>query len=474
MTYPIQVRLRDLERTHNDYELYRDAWQTLDDFRQGPAIVAAKAAHYLPRRPGEPAEAYNHRLSKFVYTPVVATAIREFVSELVSAPLYLEGTQGPWWTKWLTRIDGYRMDLTRFVTEVFSHLLFFGRVYVSIDTPRGPGRSLAESSDPYILIYPATQVINWGEGWYLSRQVAWRTEPLEEPKQVLQFTYWCRDGIRRYEWTKGAYAQLVAEVPTSECRMVCLQVPGYLWAGNNLYLKQLEHLWIESAWVESGSVAGIVQRIFTPQAPVALDDPRVLYQAPELPKFDSQHILVGQDYRVVESTGAALGSLQSQLDTIERQVRHLVSMGYARDAQATSGLSKEYDRSIQEYTMRDYGLQVVQLVQAVFQVVARSAGMPDDISCQGLDSYSLDNLGSMVDITGKLIPFADGLPQTTQKVWVSKLSRLMTGTLSRQDEQQLAQELEDIYQAKGDVSPDTNGRGNLAGDPSPDDRDDDQ
>ncbi len=199
-------------------------------------------------------------------------------------------------------------------------------------------------------------------------------------------------------------------------------------------------------------MAGTIQRIFTPTPPVASNDPSVVYDEPDYGnlKADNQHILIGNGFQFVESSGSAIASLTSQLDKIELQIRAIVSMTDSTvnsSAKEQSGASKAIDREPLEDTMKAYGVKIASLYQDILQMVARAANIDTDISVSGLDSYSSNTLSEMLDQCAKLPDIYKALPPTALKLWFGKLANLLAGSRSAELENSINSELDKLWAA---------------------------
>lgn len=482
MGLPSAVRVEKLEVYHEDYHYYKNTWDTISDLREGATAIVKKAAHYLPPRPGEQSDIYALRLQKISYTPVMATAIREFTAKLSSSPVYLSGTnEDDFWEAFRDATDGKNKDEVELLTQIFSCLLYFGRVYVAVDRPKLglQPRSAFEDAElpnqPYAAVYEPLNVINWGENWYISRQIVTANKPLEEPVKLGRWTVWTDEVIAVYEapirldkdqstvveikvdghWRSinDPRALVPGELTLHElgqCPMVSLTLPHEMWTGNNVYLKQLQHFRIESSWTDAGIMAGTIQRVFTPLPPPPADDPRVVFEEPDYSQIqaDNAHVLVGADFKFQESSGSAIASLTSQLETIERQIKALVSMSFSsvsKGAVEQSGASKEVDMALLQDSMRAYGTKVAQLYQDVLRLVALSSSKSDEIAVSGLDEYGVNTLSDMLDNAEKLEPIAQNIPPTALKLWYGKLANLLAGSRSAEMDQAIAKELEEIF-----------------------------
>jgi hypothetical protein len=415
----------------------------------------------------------------------MSNAIREFVSKLAGSPLFISGDNDDFWQLWRSQTDGANCSESELVTKLFSSLLYFKKAYVGVDRPRlgVVPRSLAETeklpNNPYAICYEPLDVPHWGDGWVLTRQLRWVSEPLQEVKQVCRWTFWTTEEIVAYEATVRPLGSewdtlgLIGEVLTPEgwfyfdspraivplvartthglgrCPLVAAELPSELWTAGNVYLKQLQHTRIESSWTEAGAIAGTIQRIYTPSPPPPMDDPRFTYEAPdysELAKANNAHILIGAGFDFKESTGQAIGALTSQLATIESQIKDLVSMRFASvstGALEQSGKSKQVDMSLLEDAMQAYGSRVLQMYQDILDTVADMVKLPR-VTSYGLNSYSTDTLDQMLE-QSEIVKTLPQVPQLALKVWYSKLASLMTGTISPDEEEKLQEELDQIF-----------------------------
>lgn len=480
------VKLSLLEQKHNDYDLYFNTWDTIADLKEGAYALLRNPAKYCPKRtPDEDEDIYQMRLKKFSYTPVMSNAVREFVSKLSSAPLHITNADNAFWTSFRDCTNGStvnRKDEQDLLNDLFSHMLYYGRVHVAVDTPQllQIPRSAYELNKanvlPYVTVFDPRHVINWGDDydWFVTKLYYQRSQPLQLPVTVCRWTVWTSTVVQVYEvecrrngwdvlgvkvsdnWLTNrdeAEVQLVTEWyhNLNRCPVSTLVLPSELWTGNNVYLKQLQHTMIESGWSESGSIAGTIQRVFTPTEAPPIDDPRSVYEQPdysqELSKIGNQYVLIGKDYRVVESTGAAIGSLTNQLSVIESQIKDLVSMRFAsinptKGAVEQSGTSKDIDMTMLQDAMKTYGSKVVSLYNDVLMLVANVAGQ-EVPTVSGLDSYSSDTLADMLTQSMELASLP--IPATALKVWFGKLTNLLTGSVSPDDEEVIQEELQELF-----------------------------
>jgi len=491
MQYPDRVKLKDLEISREEYRDYLEVWSTIQDLRLGASHLVKKASVYLPRKPGEEYPVYQNRLDKFVYTPVLNTAIREYVAKLSSAPIAKTGIDpaSTFWASFLNNIDGNGANEKEFLTGVFANLLYFRDVYIVLDRPiLGQLRSRLEDERtkayPLLKTFGPLNVPNWGDGWYQTRQFYSLSVPLQPSRKMARWTFYDDQVIAVYEaevllkpngaiekvftseHPKGvvpskAIIPLVRAVPhgLGKSPVAKLSLPDELWVGNAAYQKALQHIWIENAWTEAGAIAGQVQRVFTPRKPVPSDDPTRLYEDPDYSDtdFGNPYVLVGDGFTFAESSGSAISNLTSQLDLIGQHIRDIVSMGYltastGKSAVTQSGYSKEMDMTLLQDSMAAYGSKVAQLYEDALKMVAAASQTGEKPTVTGLDNYTANTLDGMAATTATMAPFAAKLPKTANKIWHKKMASMMVGTISPEEQALIEEELEDIFAEPLDVA----------------------
>ncbi len=469
-----------LESQHSDYTYLAPTWLTIKDIRAGAIAIHKNIRAYLPKRPGEAEDLYALRMAKASWTPILSTAIRELVVKMVAAPLHIEGIEGPFWEAFKDNTDGIGRDETDLLTELFSNILYYGKVFVAVDRAvlSQQPRSLYEQNQtmvlPKVVIYDPLMVLNWGEDWLISREVSQTARPFEKASTNYTWRLWSPETITTYTakvsivngvlngiykdsnlipiGSPDATATLVSDVAHGFRRIpiLKLELPSELWTGNNCYAKQLQHFAIESSWTDAGMTAGTIQRVFTPTPPFASNDPSVVYDEPDYSglKSDNAHVLIGNGFQFVESSGSAIASLTNQLETIESQIRAIVSMtdsNVTKGALQQSGASKVIDREPLEATMKAYGKKVSSFYQDILQLVADAGNQPNQITVNGLDSYSVNTLDDLLAQSLQLTTILKGLPPTALKLWYGKLANVLAGSRSALLDNQIAIEIDGLW-----------------------------
>jgi hypothetical protein len=474
---PDTATIVQIEQFHALYQAFKPTWELIDIFREGAKAVEENLFRFFPKRPGEDTLTYNLRLSKHSYTPILSKIVRSFVAKLMNAPITLSGIdpEDQFWSAVLNDIDGNGSDQDALLTKVFSSLLYFGKVGIGVDTAEvaAQPRSLAEDPNvpPRVIVYEASNIVQWGTKWYLTKQYNDINEPLQPNRRVVTYTFWMPNETVAYsaEVTTGldglintvlvdgqrydpAKAQMNARRLVHNLGRPTFEVATIepeLCLGMQLYGKQRQHLIIESSWTDAGSIAGTVQRLFTPEKQQVADDPRTIHKdKPDTPDFGNARVLIGDDFRFVEATGGAVGNLTAQLDKIEAQVASVVSLGYEGNQGANqSAAAKEVDQAILNDTMRRYGRAVRSPYQRTLQTIADLSGRRETVQVNGLDTFNVSSLDGMVTLGNNLLPLMDDIPPTALRIWFGKLCDMLAGLPSPDDANAIQDELANRFDA---------------------------
>jgi hypothetical protein len=489
------VLVRDLQIEHPEYTENVPFWRTISDLKDGAIAVSKNLPRYLPKRIDEDEDLYRLRLEKFSYTPVMSDAVSKYSSKLAEAQVHLSipnENDSQFWEQLRDNTAAPELPKrieSHLLSELFGQLLYFAQAWVAVDTPQVPQipRSKYEEQQlgimPYFVVYSPMDVIYWDTEWAITRQFLYKPEPFKASSTLVRWTYWGVNENIVYETrvktktardTQGNLYTTIQKVwvnndwepwdsdraflePTQVIQhnrgvrlITHARIPTEKWVCVQVYLKQIQHLRIESAWTDAGYLSGIVQRVFTPPDPPPVDDPRIQFQQPnyqeELSKTGNPYILIGKSYTFAESEGKALGNLETQLDKIEAQIRYLVNLHFASGATSAleqSGASKTLDMSLLQDAMLYYGQQVLALYNNILRVTARVVGKPEP-TATGLNNYSVDNLEDVVNQSA-IIETLPSVPPTAKKIWYGKMAKLMTGTISPEGEQQIRDELDQIF-----------------------------
>lgn len=486
------LKIKQLQIEHPEYKALSATWRTIGDLKDGVGAIKRNIEKYLPKRPSEDNELYQLRLAKLSYTGILSDSVNKYSSKLAGSPVHLSGGIDPFWEVFrgnnANPKSGIRKE-SNLLKDLFGSLLYFGRTWAAIDrpdlgvNPKSAYEARGLQNNPFVCLYDPLEVIYWADDWAVSRQIYPLVKPFENPKTIARWTYWGLNENIIYESevtlkatkdSEGNHYDCISQVrignewmpwesdaaiiePTKvwnhglNIRLIStLCLPSEQWVCNHVYNKQIQHLRIENAWTDAGYLSGIVQRIFTPPDVPPADDPRVTYDQPdyakELSLAGNQHILIGNGYAFVESTGAALGNLQGQLDKIENQIKELVSLHFASGNTSVlnqSGASKAMDMSLLEDSMKSYGQQVLSLYNSILRVVSKMLGLPE-VTAIGLSSYSTNNTDDLISQLS-IIEDLPYVPSTAKKIAYGKLAQLLTGSASPEDERKIKDELDQLF-----------------------------
>jgi hypothetical protein len=492
------MKITDLNITHPDWDALAPHWRTIRDLKMGAINIEANIKKYLPPRPDEDEELYRLRVAKFSYTPIMTDAVNKYTSKLSGSPVHLSSND-PFWSDFRANNAAPKTPKRKeadLLNQMFKCILYYGTVWVVIDRPdlgikpRSKYEERGLKNSPYLVVLEPLDVIYWGDDWAISRVIYPLVEPFKPSRKVCRWTYYGSNENVIYEVecntkpamdSAGNKYECLREVKIGEDWVTpedpkALLEPGSLsavgvpilthnlgiptittisaspekWVCQQVANKQIQHLRIENAWTDAGYLSGVVQRLFTPEPPPPVDDFRTQYQQPDynqqLGKAGNTHILIGRGYAFVESTGAALANLEGQLDKIESQIRQLVSLHYASANTSVlnqSGASKAMDMSQLEESMVNYGELMISLYNNILSVVARMLKKAE-VTATGLNSYSVDILGDLITDLVE-IEKLPSVPPTAKKIAYGKLSKLLTGTASPEDEEKINDELEQLF-----------------------------
>jgi hypothetical protein len=498
------VKIEEINTYRDDYLYYYDTWLTLSDFREGAPAVKQAVWKYLPKRVAEDDDVYAARLQNLTFTPVASKAIRTFVTTLNSAPLALRcQSDESFWNEFSQNIDGNNGSDRSWLVGTLSSLLYFGRVFSVVSLPKVNelARSLYEREKinviPVVTNYEPLDVIDYvSHEWYKIRQLVTRSSPLGGKQRFLQYHIYDKTAHYVYEaevktqalnaftfrpipeysdvsydsitqikqdgqWV-GFSSQSLVKLKSVEYHnagippvVECVLKPE-LWTGKDVYSKQHQYLKIESSYTESGEYAGTLVRIFTPTAPAPMNDPRSYTEPQDYSELvpNNHNVLIGANYQIVESTGAAIGNLESQLNKIEDQIKSIVNLDYSSagdsaSAKRQSGDAKDYDRDLWESCVKTYGDTMRRHYQLVAMVSSVMAGKkPPEVT--GLDSFRVNNSNELLDQTAKL---PVDLPPTARRLWTERLISVLLGNLSDEDKESIKQELNDKQTREESLDP---------------------
>lgn len=464
------LHILDIDSYHPDYLELAPTWRTIRDLSEGYTALRGNVERYLPRKPNEDDQLYSLRAAKLAYTPIMSSVVNRYLGKLAGGTVSIEGET--------PEVAAFRQanqtpgepnrNEKGLLGQIFKDTLLYGCTWLCVDKPVTGLQivSLYEEQankqlTPYVNSISPLTVINYGEGWHITKCWSLVTQPFKQPTKTLVYTLHTADVTVTYEVqakTKpsldnqgNTYLELTHVLvgkdyisvkdenaivkPTKVSpksgvyNYVRSKVTADKWLCKQLYSKQIQHLQIESAWTDTGYLAGTIQRVYTPLPAPPIDDERQPYRAPdyqaELAKTGNSHILIGANYQFVESSGGAVTHQQGMLDKIEAQMKELTALHFASSSTgvlAQSGKSKAVDMSLLDDTLKEYGTLVVSIYNEVLELVSYYNG-GGNVSAVGLTEFNtldMDSLVGLIDSVGKLANF----PDSSSQLLYSKLMEL--------------------------------------------------
>lgn len=446
-----------LSQTHSHYDYYRAAWQTIKDLREGFVTISAKKERYAPQRIGEEPEVYANRLSSLSYTNILNENVHRLASILTSTPVTLEYTDALFWDEVLKKMDGGTMSHNDLIYSIYTDLLYYGRICIAVDNPviTSAARSRLEFIEarqyPRVTLFNPLEVINWGDDWLMTLQINEVNQPLQPKAIYATWKLWTQDTIttwatevktdidnvitqvkRGEKWYNPEDKRAVLEGDTLEHGWGILPVirrtlNDEKWVGGAVYPKALQHFNIESSWTWAGRYAGIIQRVFTPLPPTPNDNPALLLDPPDYSEMvsDNAHVLIGQGFQFVETTGTAIATLGQQLAAIKSDVKDTVNITFASGAPVEqSGVAKKVDMLLLQNALTSYGYLGTEIDEEVLKTIATVAGADEPTVNSNL-SYTLEDATTALDTVDRVLPHAENVAPVTLRELYKKLQHLL-------------------------------------------------
>lgn len=443
--------------THSHYDFYRSTWLTIKDLREGYPTIYAKKERYAPQRIGEEPEVYANRLSALSYTNILNENIHRLASILTSSPMTLEYQDTLFWDEVTRHMDGAKMSHQAFIYRVYTDLLYYGKVTIGVDNPviTSTARSRLEYNSakqyPRVTVFNPLEVINWGDNWVMTLQIDEVNQPLQPNRIIATWKLWTEETITTWstqvlvdidnvitqvmvggKWHDPLSKKAMLEGSTIVHGWGMLPVTRYClddeqWVGMAVYPKALQHFNIESSWTWAGRYAGIIQRVFTPLAPTPNDNPALLIDPPDYSQLqsDNAHVLIGNGFQFVETSGSAIATLGAQLAAIKADVKDTVNITFASGAPVEqSGVAKKVDMLLLQNALTSYGYIGTEVAEGVLSHIATIANTDTPIVHSNL-SYSLEDATAMLDTVDRLAPHAENVAPVTLREVYKKLQHLL-------------------------------------------------
>lgn len=152
------------------YQEMRPAWQIVDDCAEGTLRLRAVGKQYLPMEPAEDQRDYDPRLQRSIFFNSFERSLNGLVGMVFrkepklgdDVPVFIRGTDGI--EGIAENIDNAGSHWTVFAKEVFTDAMRQGHAAILVDMPTGPAYAYEIARGrkrPYWIGYRADQIVNW-------------------------------------------------------------------------------------------------------------------------------------------------------------------------------------------------------------------------------------------------------------------------------------------------------------------------
>lgn len=478
MSYPSTLEVSKLETKHPEVAINWETFETIEDLCEGGERLYSKRRRYIKKKPDEPDNVYQFRLSHFTYDPIIAENINKMVTRLSSASYVVEGIsqtgeEAKKWNKFRRNFNGEGQEESEFLEQVFESLIKFRKVYAVLDYPE-------EGSDvPYVSIFDPRSVVNFDKDWVKIRQVKYQSSPIGESEIYLEWIIIDKKKIIKYkadlemsekeelvykslgseirqkvqDVMNGEHSVLVAskvseiEHGWGKLPVVAVELKAGLWVTNLVCHLMKEHLKLHNNISTTAALAGQIQRLFTP---LQETESRVYDIQETKLQTGNEHILVGQNFSYNETQGSAVKTVQGYIDNLEKRIKDLlfsagISSGQQQPSQE-SGVAKSLDFVSQEQALRSYGQVITkfykQILQLVGEKIENDPSVLEEINVNGLNEFLLDSLDNKVERLQKIADLSNKIPlsNTAFRIIVEDLQKSMTQYASPEDIEKIRKE----------------------------------
>jgi hypothetical protein len=389
---PARVPIEKIDRRHDEYKLYADAWEDFALLNKGGVDLRNQFARFLVRRPMELYDVYQERAKRITQQPILGTVTGWYNAALFrrnpEIDISPEGAGNGWYADdFLTNCDLANTAFIDFFRRIFTQLQLFGRAWVLIDLPQTAAipQSRADEQDlgldrPYLVNYDPRQVINWkvdnfgNLSWAVTK---WVTEEAAFLGPSDKYTYWCYYDSTQYlkYRAKGENPDLMANfvidtngnqdkaeadlvdsgphalTPAGRPPLRCITVPEALWIANRAYLMMLDHLNQDNSYSWALFMANLAMPFICSDSQIA--NPKL---------SEAAWLKLGKDDKFgwTEPDGKSFTHAANRLEMLREEIyRAFYLQAQGRKSSATaassSGYSKELDMMPANDVLNGYG-----------------------------------------------------------------------------------------------------------------------
>lgn len=497
MDFPSSVTLKSIQKTYKGYSENVTLWDKIDDLIKGGNRIHSKKEKYLPMIPGEDQGIYNKRLEKFTYENVMGGSISELTRKLSTGTINVlglpESDQNIFYDFWID----FRKDITKtgcnenkYVEKIFQYFVNYGLIYCMIDQEgESTGNIVTDIKNgltPYVSIYHPSIIVdkgyNNGEKWYKLRFIENYETPFDDLTDLYSISWLIVSDTSVAEY-KGIYqlsskGEIIAIyengslIPVTIDSSVTLADPGIIyhgqpdnplieytideqyWISNNAHLRQLEHLRELNAKHDINTML-YIQRTFKPR--VEKDD-SLEYISEEVEssiKSGNPYILDVEEFKFNEPSGSSSKTLLENLEATSADIRKLYGLGpkeTSKGALERSGASKEMDFITIRDILENIGLDIVNLLNTIYNRIAFIIGYNNEVMVTGLDNFQVNLLSNDIDNALQVQNVETSISPTALTLFYQRISHELAPSATPEQKQMIDKEVENIFAASISLS----------------------
>jgi hypothetical protein len=460
------LEILDLRRPDVDLELLADYW-TL--YRGGRAF-RERVRRFLPARPYEDPEVYEHRIQTSHYLNYAGPIVAYFAALLFTGRMEKRAdNEAPddFYDAFEKDCDGAGTPLQALLRDRWTQTLVKQRSWILVDFPRDDPDFPAQTRDEwserglgngYLCPLDEEDVIDWdvddrGElEWAMVKHVdTRRRDPMRGRDTIIEtWTLWTRETWTRWriEYKKGERpapkdAAVLVGIGTVATKgfvpLVRIEVPEALWAMNLLASPQLEQTRARNALSFSLARTCYAMRVFKSEDAEA----RPPVHGPGL------GILIGLDEDVkwdappadaFEPVDKYAATLKDEL----YRVAHQMALGVENNAAAIGRTveSKTADNSATEVVLAAMGEIVRGVVERMYNLLSRGRRDQRTWTIKGLDSFDVTDATALADAAVTANTLAIPSP-TFRRLLHRRVALAMVPDASQDDRDKIAKEIDE-------------------------------
>lgn len=283
------VRVKTLNRKHQEYLFLIKAWEMLNMLYEGGVLLQNNVDKFLVRRPKEMFDVFSERSRRLTYQDILQSCISWHLSKMFQREpvVNFKDKGNEIFSEFKEDCNLSGKSFTQFSSDMLEKMMLFGRAFILIDKPNVKNKSSiltrldernAGVDRPYTLLFDPRNVINWSKDrfgnleWVVIKTVDFAQESALDPVAVT-VNWWIFDqnGYKKYQYavpkemedysldvffgsdfspiggSTDPLAMLVDEgehalSAIGKVPIIMAQLPTHLWHSMRAYLHLLEHV----------------------------------------------------------------------------------------------------------------------------------------------------------------------------------------------------------------------------------------